>query len=142
MKKIPLVGKIGKGLYILIDDEDYDKVSKYEWHYSSGYAVNSFNLRVHRLIMNPPHNLVIDHINHNRLDNRRSNLKICTQFENSQNKCHAKATYGNVYSNKNVTKWYACNMIDGKKVQSKYYDTFEEADNALALMRRGILPRS
>ena len=120
MKKVPLTGKKGKGEYAIIDDEDYEKISRYRWYYCDGYAVSDFGVRMHRFIMNPPQDLVIDHMNHDRLDNRRSNLKICTQFENSQNRTRAKATYGNVYSNKDVTKWYACNMIDGKRVRSKH----------------------
>lgn len=138
MRKVPLVGRKGKGKCAIVDDKDYEKVARYRWHYGGGYAISDFGVRMHRFIMNPPQDLVIDHINHDRLDNRRSNLKICTQFENSQNRIHAKATYGNVYSNKNVTKWYACNMIDGKPARSKSYDTYEEAEEALMLMRRGI----
>ena len=137
MKKVPLIGKKGKSKHAIIDDEDYEKISRYRWYYCNGYAVSDFGVRMHRFIMNPPQDLVIDHINHDRLDNRRSNLKICTQFENSQNRTHAKTTYGNVYSNKGVTKWYACNRIDGKQVRSKYYDTYEEAEEALRLMREG-----
>lgn len=138
MKKVPLIGKKGKGKYAIINDEDYEKISRYRWYCCGGYAISDFGVRMHRFIMNPPQDLVIDHINHDRLDNRRSNLKICTQFENSQNRTRAEATYGNVYSNKNVTKWYACNMIDGKPARSKNYDTYEEAEEALILMRRGI----
>lgn len=140
MKKINLIGKKGRGLYAIIDEEDYDRVSKYNWHYSNGYAVNNFDLRMHRLIMNPPHNMVVDHKNHNKLDNRRSNLRICTQFENSQNRVCEFATYGNVYSNKDVTRWYASNRIKGKKIRSRYYKTMEEAEEALMLMRQGIIP--
>ena len=138
MKKVPLVGKKGNGKYAIVDDEDYKKVSRYRWYYGGGYAISDFGARMHRFIMDPPQDLVIDHINHDRLDNRRSNLKVCTQFENSQNRTRAKATYGNVYSNKNVTKWYACNMMDGKRVRSKGYDTYEEAEEALMLMRKGV----
>lgn len=138
MKKVPLVGKMGKGKYAIVDDEDYEKVSRYRWHYGNGYAISDFGVRMHRFIMSPPQDLVVDHINHDRLDNRRSNLKICTQFENSQNRTHARATYGNIYSNKKVTKWCACNMIDGKRVRSRSYDTYEEAEEALISMRKGI----
>lgn len=137
MKKVPLIGKKGKGKHAIVDDKDYEKIARYRWYYCRGYAVSDFGVRMHRFIMNPPQDLVIDHINHDRLDNRRSNLKICTQLENSQNRTHAKATHGNVYSNKNATKWYACNRIDGKQVRSKYYDTYEEAEEALRLMRKG-----
>ena len=140
MKKIDLIGKGRVIAHAMVDDEDYNRVSKYKWFYSNGYATTSFGYHMHRLIMLPPHDLVVDHINHNRLDNRRKNLRVCTQLENSKNRLHAKATYGNVYSNKSVTKWYACNMIDGRKIQSKYYDTFEEAKRALMIMRQGKIP--
>lgn len=140
MKRIDLIGKRGVMAYAIIDDEDYDRVSKYKWHYSNGYAINSFGYRMHRLIMMPPHDLVVDHINHDKLDNRRKNLRVCTQLENSKNRLHAKATHGSVYSNKSVTKWYACNRIDGKPAQSRCYDTFEEATKALMLMRQGKMP--
>lgn len=141
MKKVNLTNK--KGVEVaqaIVDDDDYDRVSKYKWHYSNGYAVTNFGYRMHRLIMLPPHDLVIDHINHNRLDNRRENLRVCTQLENSRNRSHADATLGNVYSNKNVTKWYACNIIDGRRTRSRYYDTFEEAAEVLMVMRQGKVP--
>ena len=140
MKKVPLIGKKGKGKHAIVDDEDYEKISRYRWYYCDGYAVSDFGVRMHRFIMNPPQDLVIDHINHDRLDNRRSNLKICTQFENSQNRVCAEATYGNIYSNKNVTMWCARNRIKGKNVQSRWYDSIEEANSALYLMRQGIIP--
>lgn len=140
MKKIKLIGAKSRGRYSIVDDCDYERVSKYKWHYNNGYAVNSFGYRMHRLIMMPPDNMVIDHINHDRLDNRRENLRICTQFENSQNRTHLYATCGNVYSNKNTTRWFAQNMIDGKKVHSKIYNSKEEAEKDLAAMQLGIIP--
>ena len=51
----------------------------------NGYVINSKMERLHRIIMNCPKDKVIDHINHNPLDNRKSNLRICTQMENSYN---------------------------------------------------------
>lgn len=139
--RVSLDGKKGKNRYAIVDKEDYDRVSKYRWYYNNGYAVSDFGVRMHRFIMNPPHDMVVDHINHNRLDNRRSNLRICTQFENSQNRVCAETTYGNIYSNKNVTRWCARNRIKGKNIQSSWYDTVEEANSALCLMRQGIIPR-
>ena len=74
----------------LIDPEDFEKVSGYRWFAikKRGYVVakkNSKRIWLHRLIMNPPQGLVVDHINGNPLDNRKSNLKICSIRENNKN---------------------------------------------------------
>jgi len=74
---------------ILIDKEDLSKVNHIYWLINNwGYCVGwhkTKSVSIHRLIMNCPENLVVDHINHNPLDNRKSNLRICTQLENMQN---------------------------------------------------------
>ena len=84
------IGKItGK---ILIDKDDFDKVKHYQWHVENSrpsiqYAQASIpkgTIRLHKLIM--PSVLQIDHINHNGLDNRKCNLRICTNAENNRNK--------------------------------------------------------
>lgn len=98
MKKVSLSGKKGKDLFTLVDNNIYKKVNKYKWHLDShGYATttvylgggrkNQINkhLPLHRLIMDFPKNLQIDHINRNRLDNRKVNLRTCTKKENLQN---------------------------------------------------------
>ena len=92
-------------LSCFIDKEDYVKVKDYYWmpHYHAHvknyyvYCVKTIPLkdrkdgkkqeriRLHRYIMDCPVGKVIDHINHNTLDNRKSNLKICTNYENMQN---------------------------------------------------------
>lgn len=78
----------------MIDQEDYQLVSTLKWHKSdNGYAVwrgikdgKKQTIRMHRLITNCPKGKIIDHINHDKLDNRKSNLRICTQSENMRNK--------------------------------------------------------
>lgn len=71
----------------LIDDEDLILISKYKWYESNGYAVSATRpiIRMQRLIMKPLKGQVVDHINGNRLDNRRKNLRICTQHQNIMN---------------------------------------------------------
>jgi len=78
----------------LVDDEDYELVSKYNWHLTpDGYAitiVSTINIlfkriSMHRLILNAPKGLLVDHINHNRLDNRRCNIRLCTRSQNNWN---------------------------------------------------------
>lgn len=73
-----------KGDYAIIDKEDLNLVSSKTWHSSHGYAVASCDkTRMHRLIMGlTDTNLCVDHINHNKLDNRKSNLRVCTNAEN------------------------------------------------------------
>ena len=69
----------------LVDLMDIEKVLKYRWYLGpSGYAQNkNKRIRLHRYIMGlADDSLVIDHINHDKLDNRKSNLRICTHSEN------------------------------------------------------------
>ena len=95
MKKIELT----KGQYALIDDEDYQRVSKYKWY--AGYCQDTkgyyarrtaldgnrkYPILLHRFLMNPPADMQVDHINHDTLDNRKSNLRICTRSENQRNR--------------------------------------------------------
>lgn len=79
--------KLTKGKFALVDNEDFDRVNQFKWHYDSGYAVNKNKLKIymHRLIMNFPTE-DIDHINMNCLDNRSSNLRIATSQQNGVNR--------------------------------------------------------
>jgi hypothetical protein len=113
MKKIPLT----QGKVALVDDEDYERVSKFKWcavriH---GYFYAVRNVRVehgrrrqkrvimHRFILGFP-NSFIDHINHKTLDNRRSNLRPCTLSQNQQNRL-PQAGYSSVYKGVRWHKW-------------------------------------
>ncbi len=99
MKKIELNGKSGKGKFVLIDNEDFDLVNLYKWYFlTNGYVYTNLylgrkngkniqkHIYIHRLIMNPEKRLQVDHANKNKLDNRKSNLRVCTGSENSVNK--------------------------------------------------------
>ena len=83
---------IGIRAKVLIDKEDVEKCKRYKWKLSYyGYVINSFHkLRIHRYIMGlgsyEIDKRVVDHIFHNKHDNRKSQLKICTLSENSNNK--------------------------------------------------------
>ena len=91
MKKI----KLTQGKYAMIDDEDYERVSQYKWtaekcsKSENYYARNrTINTKMHRLIMglDSSSKLVVDHIGHNTLDNRKKYLRVCTQKENLRNR--------------------------------------------------------
>ena len=91
MKKI----KLTQGKYALVDDEDYERVNQFKWtaekcsKSENYYARNrTINTKMHRLIMGLDSNskLVVDHIRHNTLDNRKKYLRVCTQKENLRNR--------------------------------------------------------
>ena len=87
--------QLTQGKIALIDDEDYELISKYKWHYSKssinyGRAMaqptkHGKAIRMHRLIMQALDHLEVDHINNNPLDNRRSNLRLVTHAQNQKN---------------------------------------------------------
>lgn len=99
MKEITL----NKGQIAIVDDEDFPLVSKYKWHLDSvGYASarlprkeSGTSIRMHRLLIKINAGEVSDHINGNRLDNRKANLRSATR---SLNMINRKA-------NDNVTGW-------------------------------------
>ena len=78
------------GFSFIIDSEDFAKVKDFKFYNSGkGYVVaqkNSKNALIHRIIMNCPPKMQIDHINGDRLDNRKSNLRICNNCQNNANK--------------------------------------------------------
>ncbi len=92
----------------LVDDEDYATVSGFHWRmatngrvaYAQMCVVRSgvkYTLRMHNLLMNPPAGLVVDHINGSGLDNRRKNLRLATQSQNTANSRIKRAQYRGVY---------------------------------------------
>lgn len=76
-------------IYCIIDLNDFLRVMRCKWHFSEGYVKNSSGNFLHRYIMNCPEEKIIDHINHNTLDNRKSNLRICNNYENGFNRLGA-----------------------------------------------------
>ena len=90
MKKI----KLTKGKYAIVDDEDYESLSKFQWHISgTGYAARQLSVQLgrnkemmHRVVNGTPEGLSTDHINHDKLDNRKSNLRSCTSSQNQRNR--------------------------------------------------------
>jgi len=101
-----------QGHSVLIDDSDAELVDTYRWHINDkGYAVwrgfvegKKVTVRMHRLIMGTPDNMDTDHINRNRLDNRRVNLRICDRKTNLNNGARVLNARG-YYHNKSEGDW-------------------------------------
>jgi len=97
MKRINISTPTHLNTFTLVDDENFKELSKHKWYaqkdYNTFYAKRNVSLGnrkrtaigMHRLIMDCPDGLYIDHINHNGLDNQKSNLRICTNAENRMN---------------------------------------------------------
>ena len=126
-----------KGEQILIDAEDFDKVKRYCWCISkTGYPVANVKGKVtklHRYILglsNP--NIIVDHKNRNKLDNRKINLRICTILENSRNTTKSKNNktgyLGISFAGKN--KFRARIMVNGKEIRLGHYEKIEDAIKA------------
>lgn len=105
MKQIKLNNKV----FCIVDDGDYKWLSKYHWSFSGRCAQVSLNkkhIKMHRMIMNTPKGLETDHINGDPLDNRRSNLRICTHAENIRNrKKNKNSLFKGVYFDAHNKKW-------------------------------------
>jgi hypothetical protein len=123
-----------------VDDNDYDLVSKYQWHINSRrglkYAVATIDgepVLMHRLITQAPNGVMVDHINGNGLDNRRVNLRLCTHSQNMRNrKMHSNNATGfkGVYKDgrcKTTKKYCAQIRFNGKRIYLGRYTTPEEA---------------
>ncbi len=126
-RRIPLT----QGQYAIVDPDDYERLSKYKWYASKGgstfYAARCVwdpvnkkkrTIKMHREIINPPYPLVVDHINHNGLDNRKANLRPATKSQNCINKPYIKqkdahSKYHGVTWQKSINKWQTQIRADG-----------------------------
>lgn len=127
----------------LVDDDDFERLNKFKWtaskdhHYNRWYALRDSmgrKILMHREIMNTPKGLMTDHINHDGLDNRKCNLRVCTNRENQLNQCRNSGK--GCYFHKASSKWLAQIMYKGKKVYIGTYLTVQEARNAYENSRK------
>jgi len=123
-----------KGKITLVDDEDYESIMnegswytvQYDRYFyaqrNTGKRPNRKLLYLHNFIMQPPPGFLVDHINHDGLDNQKHNLRIVTPSQNQMNRrihSNNKSGYKGIYQNKNTHKWSAEIQVDGKRI-SKY----------------------
>lgn len=128
---------------IIIDKEDFDCVKNYQWHIENSrrnlqYGQASTNgllptktIRIHKIII--PNAIQVDHINHNGLDNRKSNLRACNNRENNCNKSfqrNPKSGYTGIRYNEKVGSYYVRIMVHKKEISLGHYKTLEDAIEA------------
>lgn len=135
-REIPLT----KGYKAIVDLADYEWCATHRWHArvdrNNVYALRSLNpgkVLMHRVILNAPSDTLVDHINHNGLDNRRINLRLCTNRQNQFNKKKTlgkSSQYKGVYWNALNDRWVARLILEGNIMYLGNY--CEERDAAMA----------
>lgn len=137
----PIVG------YAIIDKDDYERCKNYRWRMvkwtyknkkeryvvTTGSPTKNNMVDLHRFIMGIPKDKVVDHINGNTLDNRKSNLRICRQKDNVRNKTQIQSNNSSgitgVYADTRPrnTNWIAEIKFEDIKIYLSAYKTIDEA---------------
>lgn len=120
------------------DLKDYDKIKKFAWRESTlGYLISYDKDKIivyfHRLIMNPDKDCEVDHINHNKLDNRKDNLRVCSRLQNSHNRGDIVTNtsgFRGVQWEKRFNRWRSRIKVNGKDIHLGLFEDYDEAVNA------------
>ncbi|MGU7923375.1 HNH endonuclease [Streptococcus suis] len=130
------VGLTSRGYIFEFSLEDWELVTKWSWSVDPrGYlaaTVNNCHKTLHNYLMNPSKGFVVDHVNGNKLDNRRTNLRICTPHQNSFNSCVSK---NNKLGVKGVSltphgRYRARIMVNRKEIRLGHFEKIEDAITA------------
>lgn len=147
-QEIPLT----RGLVALIDTEDYHLVVGLKWHaLANGYAAHTTregsprSLRMHHLVLPRKPGFDVDHVNGNRADNRRVNLRYLSKSANAQNR-HDPTKAGSgvrgVYQHKSSGSYAARITIDGREFSLGYYRSVDDAAVVAQSARASNLPHT
>ncbi|MDE3095803.1 MAG: HNH endonuclease [Chloroflexota bacterium] len=133
---------LDRGRFALVDDGDFERVKGHRWttnrpHVTASglefwYAqahIDGKTVRMHRFIMDAPSGTQVDHINGDGLDNRRSNLRLCSHAGNNRNR-HVKNAPARGVLRLSSGRWSARIGVDGRNVGLGTYDSKEAAARA------------
>lgn len=133
------------GKSVLVDSDIYNELAKHKWFITKlGYAcrrkmVNGerYMIYLHRVVANTPDDKETDHINRNKLDNRRSNLRVCNRTQNNHNKdTWGKSGYKNIYWNNLNNNWRVKICTNGK--QNVYQASFNNLEDAITARNKNL----
>jgi hypothetical protein len=135
-KQIPL----SQGKFAIVDDADYEWLNQWKWTADKSASSDTWYARrgegrpsrkkshMHRVIMNAPDGMEVDHVNGDGLDNRRENLRICTRAQNAHNTgIHPRNTTGFKGVSRTRQGFVAQMVINGKHI---YIGTFKSPEEA------------
>lgn len=145
MREIPLT----KGKVALVSDEDYERLQRYRWsaihdkvsdnYYARGVRHNEegelCTISMHRAVLMAQPGVLVDHINHNGLDNQRENLRQATHNQNMQNRRtnfrkKSGLPKGVFYTNTKKNKFAAIVRKDGVPHRAGIFDNAADASAA------------
>lgn len=139
MKLIDISTKKSPNTFAMVDDADYDWLNQWKWLKTScGYAGRGETkggkwryISMHREILGAGSGLDVDHINGAKLDNRRSNLRICTRSQNlmNQNKQNGKTIAKGVYLHPSG-KFKSTIKVNARSMHLGYFESEESAKTA------------
>ena len=136
-----------QGKFSKIDDEDFEKINFCKWNFNYGYADGNKrvdgtfkHIKMHRVILGAMEGEYVDHINHDTLDNRKENLRICSASQNQANSLLGKNNttgYKGVYYTPGTSNPYMAKICKNRKhIHLGCFKTIEEA--ALAYNKNAI----
>ncbi|MDO8725632.1 MAG: AP2 domain-containing protein [Candidatus Methanoperedens sp.] len=134
---VPLAN--GRG-FAKVSPEDLDKVKDYKWSFCNGYALTTIyipykkTIRMHRLIIDSPNGVYVDHINRDTLDNRRSNLRLATPSQSRANTSGQRTRHISKYKGvryySRTKRWVSSICANRKRIFLGSYDLQEDAARA------------
>jgi hypothetical protein len=131
--------RLSQGKVAIVDDADYELVGGHKWsalrrrggrYYYAIRGINGRSVAMHRLIMDAPPALFVDHINGDGLDNRRANLRLCTNAQNlwnSKRSSSNKTGFRGVCLDTQNRLYRAYINANGKRIYLGYYHLPEDA---------------
>jgi len=129
--------RLSCGKYAIVDEDDFEYINQWKWYVSNkGYAVRKprsirpKTIFMHRIINNTPDGYQTDHINRDKLDNRKSNLRTLNNQRNHFNMPILKNNKSGVTGvswSKERNKWFTSIVFNGKMIALGRYSSFEEA---------------
>lgn len=149
--------QLQRGMQCIVSDEDFERIAAFHWHMSDRGYVCRFEggsrsglrrkIYLHRQIMDAPAGVDVDHINGDRLDNRRENLRLASRSENLRNRSStpgSRSRFKGVHRCPSTGQWAAKLSIKGRVIWLGRHDTEEAAArayNAAALKHHGAFAR-
>jgi len=130
------------GKIAIVDAEDYERLSIYKWcavmrkgepFYAKTVSPEGWLISMHRLIMNAPRGMLVDHRDHNGLNNRKGNLRICTKAQNTHNRRGVKGSssrHKGVHWDKQHNKYRAVIVHKAKRYNLGRFDDEDDAGRA------------